>query len=362
MITSNGVNVRKIFIGALVFLGVVFAIQGIASDIKFAAVKPKGSSALTDEQQGILAVRTAKASVVNIVGKPKVQAQNSILSVSTNGQVLGTGFVVDSSGLVATNNHVVVDGAFDYFVVLVDGTEYAAQILGQDKYDDVAVLKIQATGLVAARLGNSDNLETGQSVFAIGNSLGRYQNSVTRGVVSGLGRGINENGDGSATPTMHNWVQTDAAINPGNSGGPLINMAGEVIGMNTLIDTQGSGLGFAVPINAVEDSINQLKSFGKVSRPYLGIQFNVIDSALAKQKNLAVSKGAFVAMVVPKTPAERGDIQPGDIIISINGQVIDQVNQLDIVVQKYKAGDQINFKLLRGDKQLERLVILGQLP
>jgi S1-C subfamily serine protease len=355
-------NRKKIFIGGLVFIGVVFAVQGIAGNIKFAAIKPTASTALTDEQQGVLSVRTVKASVVNILGKPKVQPQSSILSVTANGQVSGTGFVVDSGGLVATNNHVVVDAALDYFVVLSDGTEYPAQVLGQDKYDDVALLKIQAAGLVAAHLGNSDNLETGQSVFAIGNSLGRYQNSVTRGVVSGLGRGINENGDGSGTPTMHNWIQTDAAINPGNSGGPLINMAGEVIGMNTLIDTQGSALGFAVPINIVDDAINQLKSFGKVSRPYLGIQFNVIDSALVKQKNLSVSKGAYVAMVVPKTPAERGDIQPGDIIISINGQTIDQVSQLDIVVQKYKAGDQINFKLLRGDKQLERIVILGQLP
>src|SRR6185503_15388053 len=201
--------------------------------------------------------------VVNILGVEQ-QATSTVgngfnITPVATGRISGTGFVIDGSGLVVTNDHVVDDSSYKYFVVLADGTQYDAMILGQDKFDDVALLKINASGLVPAKLGDSDNLETGQSVFAIGNSLGRYQDSVTRGVISGLGRGITVDPN---SPTMHNWIQTDAAISTGNSGGPLVNMAGEVVGMNTLIDTQGEALNFAIPINTIKDSISQLQTFG----------------------------------------------------------------------------------------------------
>jgi len=356
-------NIKKVVISALVFSGIVLAVQGLASDIKFAAVKPTGSQALTDEQQGVLAVRTAKASVVNILGLPQPVAASGTGSGITvtpvpQGQISGTGFVIDGSGLVVTNDHVVSDDAFRYLVVLSDGTQYNATILGQDKYDDVALLKIDASSLVPAKLGDSDSLETGQTVFAIGNSLGRYQDSVTRGVVSGLGRGITAD---PSSPTMHNWIQTDAAISSGNSGGPLINMAGEVVGMNTLMDMQGEALNFAVPINTIKDSINQLKTFGKVSRPFLGVKFLNIDPQVQADKKLSVSVGALIVSVSDNTPASRAGLLSGDIITGVNNQTLNSQNPLDSTVQKYQAGTQLTFRVLRGSEKLDLPIILGEL-
>lgn len=355
-------NAKKVLVSCLVTVGIVFTIQGLASDIKLAAIKPTGSQALTDEQQGVLAVRTAKASVVNVLG---VQQQASstpsdgITAVPVNsGRISGTGFVIDASGLVVTNEHVVEEAGYKYFVVLADGTQYAASILGQDKFDDVALLKIDAKGLVPAKLGNSDSLETGQSVFAIGNSLGRYQDSVTRGVVSGLARGVTVDPN---SPTMHNWIQTDAAISVGNSGGPLINMAGEVVGMNTLIDTEGQGLGFAVPINAIKDSIDQLEKFGKVSRPFLGVQFLNIDVQAQASNNLPVSAGALILKVNDGTPASRAGLKVGDIVASVNNLTVTPQNPLDVLVQKYQAGNQITFHILRSGQKLDLPIILGEL-
>ena len=357
-------KVKKFLVTTVFIIGITFALQGIAGNIKFTAIKPSSSVALSDEQQGILAVRTAKASVVNILGTPKqtTDDSSSLSAGSTSGPVSGPGFIIEADGLVVTNNHVVEDSSLNYFVIFSDGVQYPAQVLGQDRYDDVALLKIQATGLTQAHLGNSDALETGQTVFAIGNSLGKYQNTVTRGVVSGLGRGINENGDDSGTPTMHNWIQTDAAINLGNSGGPLVNMAGEVVGIDTLIDASGSSLGFAVPVNAVKDSVSQLKIFGKVSRPFLGVQFASIDPQIQAKKKLKVSSGALILAVADGTPASRAGIKVDDVITVVNGQLINSQNQLDALVQKYQAGNQVTFKILRDNQQFDLPVVLGQLP
>ncbi len=325
----------------------------IADSLKTRAIKPTGSTAVTDEQQGILAVRTAKVSVVNIIG--------SIGKEQKIDSVYGTGYIVESNGYIISNSHVVSDKNASYRVQLFTGQEFPAKVIGVDTYFDIAVLKIEATSLGTVKLGNSDALETGQSVFAIGNSLGKYQNTVTRGVVSGLGRNVSVGTRENPAPRLQNLIQTDASINPGNSGGPLVNMAGEVVGMNTLIDTEGQGLGFAIPINVIKDVYNQLKTLGKAPHPYLGIGFSTIDKNLKFAEKLSVDQGALVSQVESNGPAGKGGLKVGDIILSINGETLSTSNELDVLLQrKYQAGNQILMKVLRGDQRLDITVILGE--
>ena len=324
--------------------------SGIAQKINFNPIKPAAKTVLmTDEQQAIAAVRLAKASVVNIIGAADAsqQATGTGLSVISGNltAIYGTGFVLGSDGTVVSNNHVVSNNNLKYSVVLVDGTQYPATIVGLDRFDDVALLKIEAKNLTPAKLGDSDNLETGQTVFAIGNSLGQYQYTVTRGVVSALGRSVDEQNDNSSNVAnrLHNLIQTDASINPGNSGGQLINLAGEVVGMNTLIDTGGSGLGFAIPVNNIKDAISQLKTFGKVSRPFLGVQFVKIDPAVKIAKQLSVDNGALVLSVLDGTPAASAGILANDIITAVNGAPLNQSKALDDVIQAFPCGRAGNF-------------------
>ncbi len=356
---------KKIIIGILIILGSAFAIRGIAETVKLNPIKPgtKATAQISDEQQAILAVRLAKASVVNIVGTPKaaVPVGNAPQIFAVPDSVSGTGFVLEADGLIVTNNHVVDRDDLSYSVIFPDGAEYGARVSAADKFDDVAFLKIDAKNLTPAKLGNSNALETGQSVFAIGNSLGKYEFSVTRGVISGLARSVETPG-GSLLPSTHAWIQTDAAINPGNSGGPLINLAGEVVGMNTLIDTSGSSLGFALPANLIKEAGEQLRNFGKVSRPFLGIKFRTVDTQLRLEKNLPASQqGAYVFAVNPGTAAAAAGLGVGDIIVAINGQKLDLKNELTSVIQKYQAGSQVTFKILRANTTLELPVILGEL-
>ncbi|HYV33510.1 MAG TPA: trypsin-like peptidase domain-containing protein [Candidatus Limnocylindria bacterium] len=358
-------QIKKIAAISLIVIGSVFAIQGIAQNVKLNPIKPgtKSTAAISDEQQAILAVRMAKASVVNIVGAlanaPQTSNGNFLDKQLPPLQVSGTGWILDADGLIVTNNHVVDDSTLVYFVVMADGSQYPATIYGTDKFDDIALLKISAKNLTPAKLGDSDALETGQTVFAIGNSLGRYENTVTRGVVSGLGRAVDEDDD-KQSPVMHNWIQTDAAINHGNSGGPLINLAGEVVGMNTLIDTAGSSLSFAVPTNIIKESIQQLKSFGKVSRPLLGIQFTTIDSRIRSALNLTVGQGALVIALSKGGVAEAAGVKINDVITAVGNEVLTIKNPIDVVIQKHQAGEQVTLKILRDGKNIDIPVILGE--
>ncbi len=318
---------------------------------------------LSDEQQGIMAVRTAKASVVSIVGATTANATVTSPSLTPVDTVAGTGFVVSSSGLIVSNDHVVSDPTLTYNVSLIDGTEYPAKILAMDKYDDIAILKIQADGLTPAALGDSGSLETGQTVFAIGNALGQYQDTVTRGVVSGLNRAVEPPSDTSApTPRLQDMIQTDAAINPGNSGGPLIDMNGDVIGMDTLIDTGGAGLGFAIPINTIKSVVSQLETYGKVEKAYLGVEFETVDPEIKAAENLTVSNGAFVDQVASGSPAAAAGLQAGDVIVAINHQQLTQENELDTVASQYAPGAQILVTYVRNGQQTDAALVLGVLP
>lgn len=362
-------NYKKYIIGITAVCGILITGIVFSANVKTNAIKPVAQQAVSDEQQAILAVRGAKISVVDIVGVTasdklnKSGSDSAAISVNPVSTVYGTGFILEADGLIVSNNHVVADSNMNYTVILADGTQYPAKILNQDKFDDVAILKIDAQNLVPAKLGDSSKIETGQTVFAIGNSMGQYQYTVTRGVVSALGRSVSVSTDsnGQVDTRLHNLIQTDASINPGNSGGPLINLAGEVVGMNTLIDTSGESLSFAIPINVIKDAEQQIKTFGKVSRPYLGIQFLNIDPAIQAAKSLSVSSGCLVVSVLANTPAKTAGILAGDIILSVNGVTLNPNSALDDVVQTFPAGSQVNLKVLRNGQTLDIPVILGQL-
>jgi serine protease Do len=280
----------------------------------------------------------------------------------------GSGFIISQDGLILTNKHVVLDQNASYTVLTNDGKKYSAKILARDPIEDLAILKIEANNLVPAPLGNSDELQLGQSVIAIGNALGEFRNTVSVGVVSGLARTVRASGGLGYEETIHDVIQTDAAINPGNSGGPLVNLAGEVIGINTAMASGAENIGFAIPINKAKRVIESVKTKGKIEAPFLGIRYVIIDEDLAKERKLPVTYGALIdsdgknPAVVSGSPAERAGLKKGDIILEINGQKITEENTLAGIISRFSPGDTIDLKILRDGKELNLKVTLGNYP
>lgn len=289
----------------------------------------------------------------------------------------GSGFLVSADGTVVTNKHVVVDQNAEYTVFTTSGKSYKAKVLARDPVQDVAILKItqdqkfDAKGNLSLQpfpyvsLGNSSQLEIGQSVIAIGNALGEFRNTVSVGVISGLGRTITA-AAGGFMETIYDVIQTDAAINQGNSGGPLLNLAGEVIGVNTATVLNAQNIGFAVPVRAVVKDLEQVKTFGKISAPFIGVRYAMIDEKVKSEENLPVDNGAFISKgktgepaITPKSPAEKAGLQEGDIILELNGEKITLDNTLAKVVQKYNPGDLVPLKILRNGKELTLSLTLG---
>lgn len=282
----------------------------------------------------------------------------------------GTGFIISADGLILTNKHVVSTDNAQYTVVTNDGTKYDATVLDTDPLNDIALIKIDAKDLPMVELGDSDPLQIGQTVIAIGNTLGQYSNTVTKGVVSGLARTVTANGGSSgASETLEDTIQTDAAINLGNSGGPLLNLAGQVIGVNTAINSSGQLIGFAIPINQAKRSIDSVKQFGKIIRPYLGVRYIVINEAVAKENNLTIQYGALVVRgakatdlaVIPGSPADKAGLVENDIILEVNSQKIDEDHSLAKQLQKYNVGDTITLKVLSKGVEKTVTAILEEL-
>jgi S1-C subfamily serine protease len=281
----------------------------------------------------------------------------------------GTGFVVSPDGLILTNKHVVDDDKAEYTVYLNDGRKFKAKILLKHPVDDLALIKIDAYNLPTLPLGNSDNLQIGEFVIAIGNALGEFQNTVSFGVISGLKRNIVASDTFGKTQRLEDLIQTDAAINYGNSGGPLINIYGEVIGVNTAIVSGAQNIGFAIPINRAKRMIEEWKTKGKVEIPFLGIKYVLVDEKVKERFNLPYAYGAYVyteiksdKAVIPNSPAERAGIKEGDLILEIDGEKITLQNTLAAVVRKKKVGDVVTLKIWRDGKILEIKVTLGKLP
>lgn len=272
----------------------------------------------------------------------------------------GTGFIVSTDGLILTNKHVVSEEGAEFTVVMNSGEKYPAKVLAKDPSQDIAIIKINKNNLSALKLGDSDGIQVGQKAIAIGNSLGEFKNTVSVGVISGLRRTITASG-GSMTETLDDLIQTDAAINPGNSGGPLLNLNGEVIGINTAIAQQAQNVGFALLINKAKKDLDQVKKTGKITQPYLGVRYVLIDKDMKEKNNLSVDYGALVirgdaqtdVAVVPGSPADKAGIVENDIILEVGGKKINKDNTLAKAIQDYKVGDVIKCKILhKGEERM----------
>lgn len=302
----------------------------------------------------------------------------------------GTGFIIENEGLALTNKHVVSDVKADYTAITKDGKEYDVEIISKDPSNDLAVIQLhekvedakeRRTGdkkdfgakpknLPVAKLGDSAKLKVGQKVLAIGNARGEYENSVTAGIVSATGREIQASDQGGGLQeTLSGLIQTDAAINFGNSGGPLINLGGEVIGMNTAIDASASGIGFAIPVNQIKPAVLSVQKNGRIVRPVLGVMHMVLNKEKAQELKLdGVEYGALITGdrakkefgVLPKSPAERAGLKLDDIILEVDGEKITEENTLQSVIQKHAPGDTLQLKVWRAGKTFEMNVTLDE--
>jgi len=290
----------------------------------------------------------------------------------------GTGFIVSQDGLILTNKHVVLDKNVEYTVLTNDGRRFAAKVLAKDPVQDLAVMKIEREKTVddkgeiisrsfpTVELGDSDKLQIGQTVIAIGNALGEFRNTVSVGVISGLGRKITASG-GGFVETLEDVIQTDAAINKGNSGGPLLNLKGEVIGINTAVALQAQSIGFSIPINKAKKDIEQVRKLGKIVYPFLGVRYILINKGVKEKRNLPVDYGALIVKgdknekaIMPGSAADKAGLREGDIILELNNEKITQKNSLAKIIAKYNPGDKVSLKILRKDKELIIEAVLGE--
>jgi len=277
----------------------------------------------------------------------------------------GSGFIITADGYIVTNKHVVSDSKAEYTVFLNDGTKYPAKLIAQDPLEDFALLKIEATNLTPLALGDSNKLQLGQTVIAIGNALGEFQNTISVGVISGLNRSVTASGDGLKPEKLSNLLQTDAAINRGNSGGPLLNLEGKVIGMNTAIVASAQNIGFAIPINKIKNTIIEAIKTGKITVPYIGVYYVQLDKTEAEKRKLDVDYGALLvadqdnSAILKDSPAEKAGLKEGDIILSVNKEKVTSKEPLATVVRNYKPGDIIILEVKRGKEILNINLILG---
>lgn len=268
-------------------------------------------------------------------------------------QDIGTGFIISSDGLIVTNRHVVSDTAAKYKVVV--GKDETVEVVNiyRDPTNDLAILKVDKTGLTPVDMGDSDHLKVGQTVIAIGTALGEFRSTVTKGVVSGLGRGITAGDYVTGVEKLEDVIQTDAAINPGNSGGPLFNSAGQVIGVNVATSQNGQSIGFALPINLVKSSVDNFRKTGEFDRPYFGVAYQMISKQAALLNE--VPAGAYVQTVIKDSPAEKVGLKVGDIITEIDGQKMVDVEDTSIagIINHKKIGDIVKIKYYRDNKETE---------
>ncbi len=289
------------------------------------------------------------------------QKQSSSPNVQEVGA--GSGFFVSADGTILTNRHVVLDEQASYMVITSEGKKYEAKVLARDPINDLAIIKIDIKNAPSLSLADSLKTKIGQRVIAIGNSLGQYQNTVTSGIVSGIGRSITAGGQ-EGSELLEGVIQTDAAINPGNSGGPLLNIEGQVIGINTAIDQQGQLVGFAIPSNDASKALVSYAKNGKITRPFLGVRYIMITKDFAKAQKLPKDYGALVLRgqtvadfaVLPGSPADKAGIVENDIILEANGSRIEDKTTLSSVLKNLNAGDEVTLKVYhKGDEKILKI-------
>lgn len=336
-----------------------------------------------NEESGVISVvKNVGPSVVTVIQKSTVR-QSGRFSFGpfeffeeipqTEGEQttgIGSGFIVSESGLIATNKHVVSDAISQnvrYQVITSDNKTYDVEKVYKDPLNDIAFIKVNKSQNVGQQLkpvvfGDSENLQVGQFVIAIGTALGEFRNTVTTGVISGLGRGITAGSSFEGfVERLDNVIQTDAAINPGNSGGPLVNSVGEVIGINTAVSQSGENIGFALPIHVVKEALDNLNQNGSVQRPYLGVSYQMIDAETAKINE--VVEGAYIQTVMADSPAKAAGTQEGDIITDFDGKKVHvSGGELSTLIGDKKVGDQVRLKVYREGNILELTATMGSAP
>ena len=319
-----------------------------------------------DESSAIIDV-AASASPAVVLIQVSGQEATDFGTIPATG--VGSGVIYNPNGWILTNRHV-VEGGDALQVELKDGRVLDGEVYGIDTLTDLAIVKIDGADLPTANLGDSEALEVGQLVIAIGSPLGTYSSSVTSGIVSAKGRTITA--EGSSQP-LNNLIQTDAAINPGNSGGPLLDAAGNVVGINTAIARDSTGIGFAIPINIAKPIMDQAVAGEQLARPYLGVRFEPVTVQLAKERDLPVEEGALLRpgiaadgsqrpAVEPNGPADEAGLEDGDIIVSVNGQPIDDEHPLDATLSQHAPGRMITVEVQRGNEKVTLQVTLGTRP
>lgn len=321
-----------------------------------------GNRTITDEESSIAAVaEKVGPSVVSVI--TQVQARGYY--GTTSAEAAGTGIVVSADGYIMTNNHV-VENAETVSIVDSTGALYEdVEVIGRDPLNDVAFLKVSSdTEFTPAVLGNSSTIRTGQQVIAIGNALGQYSNTVTSGIISGTGRPITASTGSGATETLTDLIQTDASINQGNSGGPLVNLAGQVIGINTAIIEDANGIGFSIPINSTKGVLAGVLENGTVDRAYIGVNYLTVTPDVAREYNLPVNQGAYIYAangnaVLSNGPAAKAGLQDGDVITNINDQEIGTDGGLSSILGQYQPGDQVSVSYIRDGQTRTTTVTLA---
>ena len=377
-------KVRFLAMAMLVIIGLA---AGFAGGWLGARGSEDGATTIQQQQvvlktQGQLISKIAKdvgASVVSVSVTSTVNTPTFFgLNQPSELEGAGTGIVLTSDGMIVTNRHVVPQGTSKVSVTLSDGTEFDdVTVVGRTSPSDsldVAFLKVhdlKGKKLTPATLGDSSKMEVGDSVIAIGNALGQFQNTVTSGILSGYGRSIQaSDGTGANSENLENLFQTDAAINQGNSGGPLVNLDGQVIGINTAIAGDAQSIGFAIPINDVSGLIKTVEQTGKLERPYIGVVYVPITNDVAQQYNLSVTRGAYIPTldelgstpIITDGPADKAGLKPGDVITKLDDKAIDQTNSLSALVNKHNVGDKVALTIIRDGKPKTVTVTLGAAP
>ena len=368
------INAGVIILSTLIFLVTIFVV--IVHNNSATSVTAQ-DFIFDEEDATVRAIKKVIPTVVTIIIDEKIE--NIWLNKETgqyesSSKVIqrgsGTGFLISSDGYILTNKHVIEASQLEepeFRIILNSGKEYYAQLIDKDPAKDLGVLKIFDKDLPYVELADSDELELGISVIAIGNSLGRYQNSVTKGIVSGLGRYLQASSESGSQEVLDNVIQTDAEINTGNSGGPLINLYGKVVGVNTAVDRGGTAIGFAIPVNDARPAITSVIESGRIIRPFLGVRYLTLTLKIAYEKDLPRSEGAWIIddesseiVVIPDSPASEAGLLKGDIIYEINAIPIDGKNTLYEVIQRYKPGEKIGLKIQRGENVIIKEVLLSE--
>lgn len=355
-----------IVLGALVGVGIYqLQVKGLLKFNQSFSQLPtqqKTQTILNEENAVISVVEKTAESVVAIGASQRIFNPFDPLSIpKTQDSTIGTGFVVSEKGIVVTNKHVVADSSSRYTVITRDGKKFEIRKIYRDPILDLAIVQIDEGGLKALELGDSSKLKVGQTVIAIGNALGKFTNTVTTGVVSGLGRKVvaGDPFSGSAE-SLDDLIQTDAAINPGNSGGPLLNSAGQVVGVNVATTEGAQNIGFAVPITAVKKIVDEFITKGAVSRPFLGIRYRFIAKDVAILNE--VPQGAYVQEVVEGSAAFKAGVKQGDIVTKVDGQSVDSESKISDTISNKKIGDNLSLTLWSDNKEKTVNATLQELP